>query len=189
MKAVLALLVLLGSSTLLAAEPQVSRHYQYYQASGDSLAALQRSLHANTPVQQNGQRFHAYTDTRVNWRFWWWEEADGRCRIERVETRVDITFTLPQLSADSRLPNSERIVWERYLAALTAHEEGHARLGIDTARNIQRGILALPQMTSCAALERSANSLGEQALQRLRGAHIDYDRRTGHGASQGARLP
>jgi predicted secreted Zn-dependent protease len=70
------------------------------------------------------------------------------------------------------------------------HEKGHAQNAIDAARKIEAGILALPSEPTCDALRTKANDLGH-ALMLIKDANqadIDYDRRTQHGATQGARF-
>ena len=98
---------------------------------------------------------------------------------------LQVEITLPRLvSSDPAV----RRRFDRYLGALRAHEMEHVAIGRRYARRIDEGIRRLPQMTSCAALSRAANTLGEKLLQEAVAAEREMDRQTAHGARQGATL-
>ena len=79
--------------------------------------------------------------------------------------------------------------WARYIAALELHEQGHRRHGVDAANEVDRAIAAMPPAGSCDALGKNANALGMSILRKYNQLDLDYDRDTGHGATQGARFP
>ncbi len=81
------------------------------------------------------------------------------------------------------------IRWREYLAPLTEHENGHRKHGLDAAREIDRGIGALPAQANCNALGNAANAFGNEILRKYNERDIDYDRTTDHGRTQGARFP
>ena len=76
-----------------------------------------------------------------------------------VTTAIKVTMTLPEWSDES------------------------------AAREIDRGIAALPPQPSCGALGGAANALGDQVIRKYNERDRDYDRSTDHGRNQGAHLP
>ena len=147
--------------------------------------SLREALNAATPIRLDGKRFHGYTTWNVDWKFWWYSDAAGRCRITRVGTLLTTTIQLPQLNGGTAEQQAE---FQRYAHALRAHEQGHVQWGREAARAIDQGIAALPEAPNCSALERNANALGRRLLAEHIASEQEYDRSTDYGTTQGARL-
>ena len=92
---------------------------------------------------------------------------------------------LPELQAASP---QQQAAFDRYLRALSDHEQGHVQIGRDAAHAIDQGIRQMPAAPDCATLEREANALGHRLLQDHVTHEKQYDQSTRHGATQGARL-
>ena len=150
--------------------------------SGES---LRQTLNRATPIAVTGQRFHGYTRWNVRWTFRWWREASGRCAITEVTTRLHTEVQLPELQAASP---EQQAAFDRYLRALSDHEQGHVQIGRDAAQAIDQGIRQMPAAPDRATLEREANALGHRLLQDHVAREKQYDQSTRHGATQGARL-
>ena len=178
------IVLLLGPCGAHAAveEENTQRPYVVRARPGESLRA---ALHAATPVVVGGQRFHGYTRWNVRWTFRSWREASGRCAITEVTTRLHTEVQLPELRAASP---EQQAAFDRYLRALSDHEQGHVQIGRDAAQAIDQGIRQMPAAPDCATLEREANALGRRLLQDHGAREKQYDQRTRHGATQGARL-
>lgn len=183
MKRLLPLLACLA----LPAQAQVYEQlrYQHYDAQVASGESLSRALNAVSPVRQNGQVYHAYTQWRVQWNLWWREERDGRCRLSLVHTLLNAEITLPRLSGGD---TQQRQRFEQYLSALQQHELGHYQIGQSAATEIDSTLLSLPEYTSCSELQQQANQQANAILQRHIEQERDYNQNTGHGRSQGAWL-
>ena len=163
-------------------EEHTQRPYVVRAQPGESLRA---ALHAATPITVGGQRFQGYTRWNVRWTFRWWREASGRCAITEVTTRLHTEVQLPELQAASP---EQQATFDRYLLALSDHEQGHVQIGRDAAQAIDQGIRQMPAASDCATLERDANALGHRLLQDHVAREKQYDQSTRHGATQGARL-
>ncbi len=159
--------------------------FKYYDSTHRPGMTLLAAINAATPIRQDGAVFHGYTAWRANWHYRWWKEADGRCRITGNRTRLAAEITLPRLTTAAP---AIRQRFDSYLAALKNHEMEHVRIARDYAQRIDRGILGLPAMRTCQQLEGAANDLAERLLQEAKDAEREMDRRTRHGASQGASL-
>ena len=179
----LVLVVWPGTAT---AEISESLRFKYYAAEHRPGSTLLAALNAGSPIRHEGKIFHAYTAWTVRWQFRWWEERDGRCRLTENHTRLAVEITLPKLSSTEA---AARTAFDRYLVALRAHEMAHVRIARSAAERINRGILQLPAMASCKALEVAANNLGQRLLQEAAAEEKLMDQQTGHGSRQGAILP
>jgi predicted secreted Zn-dependent protease len=78
--------------------------------------------------------------------------------------------------------------WERYEAALLVHEEGHLETGRDLAKALKVELPKLPPAANCKALDEAIRARYKALLEAARQRDTDYDKRTGHGATQGARF-
>lgn len=163
-------------------EEHADRPYAVYAEPADT---LRQALNAATPITVDGQRFHGHAHWDVRWTFRWSRDASGRCRITEVTTRLRSEVQLPELR---RATPDQRALFDRYLPALSRHEQGHVQFGRDAARAIDQGIAQLPAAPDCATLERQANALGHRLLREHTERERQYDRDTRHGASQGAKL-
>ena len=182
-----ALLLLIGAAMPRSAAAEVREQLATteYAVTGNPSASLLQLLNAASPVREYGRTFHGYTKWYVSWRYRWNESADGSCRISSVTTRVDGHTTLPRLVGGSA---EQRLRFDTYLAALRIHELGHFAIAQQAGREIDAGILALPQMHNCATLESAANDFGRRVLNQHLAREKQYDATTEHGKSQGAWL-
>lgn len=169
-----------------AAEPVVREHYNYYPVDPESPQDILPALQAASPIEQDGEVFFGFTDTRVSWQFWWQQEH-GRCWVDRVTTVVDVTYTLPEL--DKSTSNTRiNAIWRQWYPRLVLHETGHRDLAIDTAVDIENAILAMAANSSCEQLERDVNRIATEYIAKLQQLDKQYDETTRHGKTQGAQL-
>ena len=70
---------------------------------------------------------------------------------------------------------------------MSEHEEGHAKLAREAARDIERTIGDLKRR-SCQELIEAANEAGYGLLKQLKTSDEDYDAKTKHGVLQDAVL-
>jgi len=159
--------------------------YSYYIARAEPGTPILVTLNAASPIRENDKIFHAETKWYVNWKFWWHEQADGRCRMTRVDVDLDSRIKLPALTYATEEQDKQ---FHTYLFALQAHELGHVGFGKQAALAVDTGVMALPEMASCTELENAANRLGNQILNEYKIKEIHYDVDTRHGRTQGARL-
>lgn len=182
------LLIVLATLSIPAAALDVIRDNQTYVVEGGSAEEIRASLDRLGPFDSaTGRRFDAHTRWSLEWRFDTRDSWQG-CEIARVWTQLRVTMLLPSHRSQSTLPEPLRQEWARYLQRLGAHEEGHVRIPSDAARDIEHALDRL-QRPDCASLEREANRIGNEFLQRARGTERSYDVQTDHGRSQGARFP
>lgn len=175
-------LLLQAPASATVREEHAQRPYPVQLAPGQT---LRQALQAATPIVVGGRRFHGYTRWNVRWSYRWWREASGRCAITEVTTRLTTEVQLPELRGATP---AQQASFNRYLRALSQHEQGHVQLGRDAAQAIDQGIARLPAAADCPTLERQADALGRRLLQEHAERERQYDRDTGHGAAQGARL-
>jgi predicted secreted Zn-dependent protease len=180
--------VLAGAGLSTYAEVTVNDSVDRYTILGTHEADLRREMGAKGPKGADSRPYDAYTRWNVSWRYSY-RQNGGQCSIDAITTGIKVTMTLPDWSDESEAQDRVRKHWRDYIAALTAHENGHRNNGLDAAREIDRGIAALPSQPNCGALGAAANALGKEIIRKYNERDLDYDRSTDHGRNQGARFP
>jgi predicted secreted Zn-dependent protease len=161
---------------------------EYYRVRGGTVDVLRRELDARGPIGDSGRRGDGLTRWHIAWRYGLDSNA-GRCTASRIVVDLEIRMILPRwdrpVGADPNLVAR----WNRYLAALRTHEDGHRYRAEAAAREVRQRLAAEPGMRDCDRLRKHMDSKANALLNELRGKQADYDRDTDYGKTQGVRLP
>lgn len=168
-----------------AADMSESLEYRYYTVEPSWYQSLAGAVLKASPVRENGKTFMGNTLWTVKWDMEWRSRANGQCAMEKVRTHLHSVITLPQAVLKDA-EDAQR--FDAFLAALRAHEQEHVDIARDAARAIDERLQRMPAMASCDQLEDAANALGQTLLEEARQRGVDFDRKTGHGKTQGAVL-
>lgn len=150
-----------------------------YAVPGRTARAIRENMNRLRPAEPSGGRYDALTQWRFSTR---WRATGRRCDPATSEVKVTIQVTLPYLSEAGRLGRRDRELWERYYAALVAHETNHARIALAGAQQMQAAMRGAPD---CEALA----SVSQAAAEAVSAASQAYDAQTGHGRREGAVFP
>lgn len=181
---VLCCLVLMSCNRASAADELA---IDLYRIDGNSVRSIRSALDRQGPLGEDGKRYHGYTKWHVSWTFNY-APTGGSCTITSVGVDTDTVMTLPEVADPHALPDSIKIKWDRYSAALKRHEDGHREFALAAARDVRQRLSRLRNAQGCKALENEANRLAQAILSDVRARERDYDRSTDHGATQGARF-
>jgi predicted secreted Zn-dependent protease len=168
------------------AQNTVVRKTNYYAMTGSSIRHIHESLQQTRPWKDKSGR-----DASTEWYVAWhagYSAGGGTCRCISFSTATTITITLPRWVAPTNTPAEVRAAWAKYLAALEVHEAGHADLAIAAAADMHKRVKEIEGDLDCNALRTRVQTECQAALDSHRAQEKDYDRRTRHGATQGASL-
>jgi predicted secreted Zn-dependent protease len=180
----LALIVLSAAAPLLHAQsnaPATSMHVEYYDVRGTTWDALAREVKAKGP--EGG--WWGDASSKISYKYRSRGALDG-CTIESVTVNVDSTVRLPRWANRSESPAALQSQWDGMLRALDLHERGHVRISLDSARELERALKALPEQSTCAALGALAGERAQAILAEHSRKQDAYDAETDHGRKQGA---
>lgn len=104
-------------------------------------------------------------------------QADGNGAISSATVTVRRVINLPQWDGYSSAGSAAQAEWDRFSAALQAHETGHS----DLVEQYLQGLDA--QMVGHSASD--AQQIFDTALQTLQAASDAYDQQTNHGQNDG----
>lgn len=156
--------------------PNVS--FKFYDVGGHDVGAIRASLNAHRPVDpSDGMHVDGKTQWHLSWRLL--SDSQG-CRSIGAPT-FSATVDFPRLIDEGAVSPAIRARWDRYSAALRAHEAGHARYAYEHLGAVQSALVG----KSC----EEANAAGLAAIKVASEHDAVYDRETKHGATQGAVFP
>jgi predicted secreted Zn-dependent protease len=153
-----------------------------YRVYGTTEAEIRTSLDARRPGD-----YDARTQWFVDWSYTS-AVRNSRCVVATSKVHTRINFTYPNWVAPTAATEEVRTAWTRYMSRLRVHEAGHATNGRITARRIAATLRATTA-TNCTALDRALNSAITRHFSAGNALDSAYDRRTRHGATQGAIFP
>ena len=179
---VISFLISVVLSSVAFSEPLVFEEYEYYYVNPNTRADILTSLKENSPIHENGTIMYGSSNSDVKWNLKW-KHNSQICWITSVNTKVNTTYTLPKLiEGGSGIDD----FWANWYPNLLTHERGHHKLAIDAAEEIERKIRKMPSFSTCDLLEKNANNIVLESINKLRRLQKDYDKRTNHGETQGA---
>lgn len=159
--------------------------YAHYEVDPEGYDKLYQAVNAVTPVKVDGKTFHGLTKWHIKWNYWFDTDDDGACAITRTKVTLTATITLPQLVNSEDWQDE---IFDEYLDALTEHEMGHYEISQEAAQAIDDALQELDAEDDCPTLKQVANQSARDLLNEYKQAERDYDQRTQHGRTQGARL-
>lgn len=154
--------------------------FDYYEVSGQKARDIRKSINAQRPRDPNdNQAVDALNRWHMRWR--WRSDGKGGCDLATAEVSFSATVRMPRHSGEANLPTSLRGKWRTYMTALETHEAGHVRYAYDHVGDV----LAAIRGATCT----TAGAAGRAAVAEIAKHDIAYDRKTRHGATQGAVFP
>jgi len=160
----------------------------YYEVRGSTLEELRKDVYSRGPYDKaKGQRFAGWTEWRIKWWFSRHNVPQG-CAVGKAVTETEVSYTLPRWVDADRASPEVQSTWKRFVEALTLHEEGHDQLARELAERLELAIQDLPPEPTCEELDIRVNELANRMILEDR-EQEEYDRRTGHGHTQGAAFP
>ncbi len=152
-----------------------------YPVKGDSYESLVKSLAANGP-----KGYHGMASWNITYHFT--TQAEGKlCRFDSVRLKVAGEILMPKWTNEAAAPAALQQRWQAYYAALQQHEEGHVQHGNELAVLVREKFLGVSNFP-CAQAASLAQTEFDSVYTHLKNRDKEYDARTQHGASQGARF-
>ena len=180
-----AVLIMLAAG-LVAQTPIVEERVDYYDVAGSSEDELRAAIDKQRPTDRAGERHDAVTNWDVRWTYRYVTAAEG-CGLGSLATTLEVVTIFPRWPNRQSGALTER--WDKYIAALKAHERDHMEIAHRAAQVIHERLSRHEKARTCPLLKASIDSKGQALLDQFRSEDTEYDQRTQHGGSQGARFP
>ena len=153
----------------------------YYTVQGRDYDTLAQSLKANGP-----KGFHGLASWKLRYDYTTKKQRDG-CRIDTVKVKVDGEILMPKWADEQAAPPDLQSRWRAYYEALKRHEDGHVQHGRELALLVKERMMGLGTVP-CESMKALTEGEFQRLSANLRKRDEEYDVRTQHGATQGARF-
>jgi predicted secreted Zn-dependent protease len=160
---------------------------EYFAIHGATAQELRADLSRRGPVGETGIRGDGYTEYRIAWKVSM-TLKDGICRASNADVNLDVIMRLPSWHPPAGVSKRLLEIWKRFSQILREHEDGHHRLAIAAAREVERALRARTRAVTCKALETRLNARANKVLARYREKQLAYDLDTDYGRAQGTGL-
>ena len=157
-----------------------------YEVQGNSIQTLVAEMKAKGPLDE-GKRFFGKThwDLRWNYRY---EQKEGGFVITTLMVMADIQYQMPRRILPPDEADNVAPQWARFMAALTTHENGHGQNAIQHGKTLYAILRAHRVFASAQELKNFVKTEGDKCIADANATDVEYDRKTEHGATQGATL-
>ena len=155
---------------------------EWYDVQGDSKIEILKDLFEKGPRDERGAPRFAYTKWNVKWH--WATFGDGKPEFEEMNLTCNVTIRLPHLVQSQNRPKALQESWNRFIAGTITHERNHlthvALLAPKIPVLIKEAAKVNPNLNA-----EQANKIGYSILDQIKELDRDYDKRTGHGGTEG----
>lgn len=161
----------------------------YYEVFGDSAKELRRELNAKGPYSEKlGKRADGYTTWNISWKFRYAPKGTG-CEFTDFSATLESTITLPRWFAPHTASQRLRTKWEKFMAALRIHEDGHYALAVQAVKEIEALGRSFHVSGKCSRIAKAFKDQATPILEKCNAANAAYDLHTHYGWNQGVRFP
>jgi predicted secreted Zn-dependent protease len=153
------------------------------------VSEISKSLEANAVADPHepGSRYYALT----RWQLasdWSVRPSTRGCEVVNGDVSVMITMTLPMLATAGASADTLKR-FNTFIEKTILHENGHAEIALQGARDYQRALGNHSAASNCDALKTQLSDLFRRHFNSIDRANRDYDAKTKHGLTQGAVFP
>ncbi|MQY47334.1 DUF922 domain-containing protein [Rhizobiales bacterium RZME27] len=174
-KTVTTLMLLLGLTAPLAAQPVVSKTYSYFSIGGKTAEELDSELERRGPLTRHtGARHPGATEIKFGGEVSYVERG-GRCSIGAVKVTVRTHIILPRWRNRGAATGNLARIWDALSADIKRHEERHAEIARTHARSLEARLLAIRPANNCDILEARVGDISRDAIEAHDREQIRFD--------------
>ena len=155
--------------------PEVQRSNAFYEIGGYTFMDVRREIYYRSPQRFSNKVAVAWCSWEISWVINTIQD-DTLCRINSIDTRIDLSITMPRWVNYASAGNGMKEAWDTYYKSVLQHEETHGNNGIAAARDIQRRLSDLTGRYSCKDLQEDGNHLAHRIIKEYRQKDEEFDR-------------
>jgi predicted secreted Zn-dependent protease len=163
---------------------------ELYSVTGGSISEVIASIQAGMMsgfTGYGGQRFAAYAGVNIYYDYEVNSSLFGDCRVNKIKVTTRPYMKVPQWKSSGSFEASMLPNWLRYITALRVHEDGHIEIGLAAASSFA-AYFTYPNTVkakNCRELDALVRQIYDTEMAKATQENVDYDKRTGHGKTQG----
>ena len=159
-----AVLASLAFAPVATADTIIHKKITYFSIGGTTAADLDREMIKRGPISSvTGRRHPGATKIQFSGTATFIGK-NGRCTIGGAKVTLSTKIMLPRWSNRRKATPQLGLIWDTLSADIKRHEERHAEIARNHARDFEKQILALPSASNCAILKAKVNEISQQAM-------------------------
>ncbi|WP_117191240.1 DUF922 domain-containing Zn-dependent protease [Rhizobium terrae] len=148
-----------------SAEPVINKTYAYFKIGGRTAEDLDKELERRGPLTRTtGHRHPGATEIKFGGDVTYVEKS-GRCSVGGVRVTLRTHIILPRWANRGRATADLGFIWDTLSTDIKRHEERHAEIARNHARQLERELLTLPPARTCDALEKQVAEITRRSLE------------------------
>lgn len=159
-----ALLFLLMSSGPSQADPAITKTYSYFTIAGRTAEDLDSELARRGPTTEAaGFRHPGATEIKFGGDITY-HESEGSCAVGDVNVTLKTKIILPRWKNRRHADPGLALIWDTLSADIKRHEERHAEIARQHARDLEKALRSLAPARNCAILERQVGTISRRII-------------------------
>ncbi|OQP88292.1 peptidase [Rhizobium rhizosphaerae] len=159
------------------AETQMVKTITYFPIGGNTAEELDKALSAHGPLMKStGARHPGATKIKFGGTVSYVSQ-DNRCSVGTAKVTLATRLILPRWTRRAHADKDLGLVWDTLSADIKRHEERHAEIARNYARDLERALTGLPPRADCAAMQADVAKATATVVEAHDKAQADFDRR------------
>ena len=163
MKKILLTLLAVGILSVPADAVSLSKTYSYFSVGGKTLAEIETEVDRRGPrVRSTGGRRHpGATQLEFTTRIAY-AAGNGGCAIAEASVNVQAKIILPRWSQRAKADEDTRLIWDTLSADIKRHEETHAMIAKNHARDLELALRSIRRQRDCKVAVAKAKAVSDR---------------------------
>ncbi len=158
------------------AETIVRKSTRYFAIQGKTAAELDHQLETKGPhTGPSGTRHPGATKIRFGGTMNYIKKPNS-CAIGNIKVTVAITIIMPSWRDRNRANQELRLIWDTLAADIKRHEERHAEIAVQHARDLDKRLKALSPTTDCDTMAQKVSELTDEVTREHDADQMRFDR-------------
>jgi predicted secreted Zn-dependent protease len=159
-----------------AAAANLVKTYSYFRVGGRTLDEIEDQLAKRGPkVKNTGMRHPGATRMSFSTRIGY-SEQESSCRVASAVVTVKVQVILPVWRQRRHSDEDVRIFWDTLSSDIKRHEERHAEIAKNHARELEDALKAMGRQKTCQAAAAKAKEITARVLTEHDQAQARFDR-------------
>jgi len=157
-------------------ETIVRKSTSYFQIGGRTAAEIDEELTRKGPMtQMTGNRHPGPTQIRFGGDLTYVRKGE-RCAIEDARVTLDTKIILPRWKNRKRATTELAFIWDALSADIKRHEERHAEIARQYARNLEQALKRIPAQDDCDRMQDKVAEVTDRLTLAHDEAQMKFDR-------------
>lgn len=159
-----------------SAQTITTKTFSYFPVGGRTAAELDEELSKHGPVMKHSGSRHPGA-TRIKWGgSVTYVRRNARCAVGDVKVTLSTQIILPRWKNRKRATPSLALIWDTLASDIKRHEERHAEIARNHARQLERTLKGLPSEPDCERMQARVDRATADAVSRHDADQARFDK-------------